>query len=152
MRNPNWTEEDIYRVAERGHWLHLQGRYLEAAIIFQGLVAADPEDRYSREALAAAWLALGQPERAIEHLDYWLSREPSDLAMRSRRMEAYLLSGNFSAAVRDFEYLRKVLPTHQVRRLELTLEVSARNPALFSGGSYDNNGGSYDKNDNRRVL
>src|SRR5690242_5345901 len=99
MRNPNWTPEEIYRIAERGHGLHLQGRYVEAAIIFEGLVAADPDNRYCRDALAAAWLALDRPENAIEQLDYWLMREPSDLGMRARRLEAFLMAGDFPSAV-----------------------------------------------------
>src|SRR4051794_31806447 len=112
MRNPNWTDEDIYRIAERGHSLHLQGRYREAAVIFQGLIAADPDDRYCREALAAALLALDEPERAIEQLNVCLTRQPGDLAVRVRRVEAYLLAGNFSGATRDYQYLEHLLPGH----------------------------------------
>jgi tetratricopeptide (TPR) repeat protein len=126
MRNPNWTEEDIYVVAERAHSLHLQGRYREAGIIFQGLVAADPENQYCRESLAAAWLALDEPEHAIEQLNVLLTRQPGDLAIRARRLEAYLLAGNFPAAIQDFEFLEHVLPSHQVRRLELSVEAAAR--------------------------
>lgn len=126
MRNPNWTEKDVYLVAERGHSLHLQGRYREAAVIFQGLVAADPDNAYCRESLAAAWLALEEPEHAIEQLNALLMRQPGDLAIRARRLEAYLMAGNFPAAIRDFEFLEHLLPSHQVHRLELTLEATAR--------------------------
>ena len=129
MRNPNWTAEDIYRVAERGHSLHLQGRYREAAIIFQGLIAADPDDRYCREALAAAWLALDEPERAIEQLNVCLQRQPSDLSARVRRVEAFLLAGNVAGAARDYEYLEHLLPSREARRLKLTMESAGRQPA-----------------------
>jgi predicted Zn-dependent protease len=130
MGKPGWSAEEIYLIAERGHSLHLQGRYREAAVIFQGLVAADPDDHYCRESLAAAWLGVGKPERAIEQLNALLVRDHGDLAVRARRFEAYLMAGNFSAAVRDFEYLKHLLPGHQVRRLELTLEAAARREAL----------------------
>ena len=130
MLNPNWTEDDIYRIAERGHSLHLQGRYREAAVIFQGLVAVDPQNHYCRESLAAAWLALDEPERAIEQLNLLLTREPGDLAVRARRLDGFLLASNFPAAVRDFEYLKYLLPAHQVRRLELSLEAAARKSTL----------------------
>jgi tetratricopeptide (TPR) repeat protein len=126
MRNSNWTEEDIYLVAELGHSLHLQGRYWEASVIFQGLVAADPENLYCHESLAAAWIALEKLERAIEQLNILLTRQPSDLAVRARRLEAYMLAGNFAAAIRDFEFLEHLLPAHQVRCLELSLEAMAR--------------------------
>jgi predicted Zn-dependent protease len=121
-----WAEEDIYLIAERGHSLHLQGRYREAAVIFQGLVAADPENHYCREALAAAWLALDEPERAIDQLNILLTREPGDLFVRARRLEAYVAAGNFPAAIQDLEFLEHLLPAHQVRRLELSLESTAR--------------------------
>src|SRR5262249_54281847 len=119
-------ESDIYLVAERAYSLHLQGRYRDAAIIFQGLVAVDPENPYCRESLAAAWLAMEEPERAIEQLNVLLSRQPSDLAVRARRLEAYFMAGNFPAAIQDFEFLEHLLPSHQVQRLELGLEATAR--------------------------
>jgi tetratricopeptide (TPR) repeat protein len=126
MRNPSWSEQDIYLVAKRGYSFHLQGRYREAGVIFQGLVAVDPENQYCRESLAAVWLALGEPERAIEQLNVLLTRQPSDLAIRARRLEAYVQAGNFPAAIQDFEFLEHLLPSHQIRRLELSLEAMAR--------------------------
>jgi hypothetical protein len=39
------------------------------------------------------------------------------------------MAGNFPAAVRDFEFLKHLLPSHQVRRLELSLEAAARRAA-----------------------
>jgi tetratricopeptide (TPR) repeat protein len=125
MSGITWTDEDIYRIAERGHSLHLQGCYREATVIFRGLVAADPENHYCREALAAAWLALEEPERAIEQLNVLLARQPGDLVVCARRLEAYLAAGNFPAAIRDFEFLEHLLPPEQVRRLELSLESTA---------------------------
>jgi tetratricopeptide (TPR) repeat protein len=130
MRKANWTDEDIYLIADRGHSLHLQGRYREAAIIFQGLAAAAPQNSYCRESLAAAWIALDEPARAIEQLNVLLTRDPNNLAVRARRLEAHLMAGDFPAAVRDFEYLKHLLPARQVRRLELSLEGAARKATI----------------------
>jgi len=130
MRKAGWSETDIYLIAERGHSLHLQGRHREAVVIFEGLVAADPQNRYCREALATAWLTLDEPERAIDQLNILLTRDPADLSVRARRLEAYLLAGNFPAAVRDFEFLRNLLPASEVRRFEASLEGGARRAAL----------------------
>ena len=135
MRKPGWTEEDVYLIAERGHSLHQEGRYRDAAVIFQGLVAVDPENHYCRESLAATMIALGEPERAIEQLDVVLKHQSGDLAVRARRLECYLLAGNFPAAVRDFEYLKHLLPSHQVGRLEMILEAGARKATLPRGRS-----------------
>ena len=131
MRSPHWTEHDVYLVAERAHSLHLQGRYREASIIFQGLAAVDPENQYCLESLAAAWLALDEPERAIQSLNILLARQSGDLAVRARRMEAYLLAGNLAAAARDFEFLQHLLPAHQVRRLELSMEAAVRKAEIM---------------------
>ena len=96
MRNPNWTEEDIYRIAERGHSLHLQGRYREAAVIFQGLIAVDPRRSTTAGKL---WPLPGWPwtnPSARSSNSTVLTRQPGDLAVRVRRVEAYLLAGDFS--------------------------------------------------------
>ncbi len=126
MQNSNWTERDVYLIAELGHSLHLQGHYREAVVIFQGLVAVDPENRYCLEALAAAWLALGEPERAIEHLNSLLAHQPADLSARARRLEAYLQIGKVAAAARDFAFLEHLLPAGEIRRLELSVEAARR--------------------------
>ena len=131
MATSHWPAGDIYRIAERGHLLHMQGRYREAAVIFEGLVAADPGNRYCREALAAAWLALGEPPRALEQLDVLLSDAPGDLAVRVRRSETYLLAGDRNAARSDLEFLRHLLPRSEIRRLELALETGAAQATSF---------------------
>ena len=126
MRSLHWTDHEVYLVAERAHSLHLQGHYREAGVLFQGLAAVDPENQYCIESLAATWLALGEPERAIESLNILLDRQSGDLAVRARRMEAYLRAGDLAAAARDFEFLHHLLPAHQVRRLELSMEAVRR--------------------------
>ncbi len=127
---PGWTQDDIYRISERGYSLHQQGRYREAAVIFDGLVAVDPHNDYSREALAAACLALGEPERALEQLDIVLARDSGHLSARARRFEAYLEMEDFSGAKSDFDILKHLLPGHEVRRLGLRLETAIRNTTM----------------------
>jgi hypothetical protein len=48
-----WSQEEIYYIAERAYRLYLQGRLREAAILFAGLIAIDPENAYCRRALAS---------------------------------------------------------------------------------------------------
>jgi tetratricopeptide (TPR) repeat protein len=142
MRKPGWTEEDVYIVAERAWSLYLQGRYQEAAVIFEGLVAADPENRYCRDALAAAWLAAGDPEKALEQLTVLLRLRSDDLGARTRRVDAYLQVGNYAAALADFEVLKDLLPRSEIRRLRFRLEAAAAQPQLNSGPSKDRPSGS----------
>ncbi len=127
---PGWTQDDIYRISERGYSLHQQGRYREAAMIFDGLIAIDPQNDYGRDALAAACLALGEPQRALEQLDMILARDSGRLSARARRFEAYLEIQDFASAKADFDILKHLLPAHEVRRLGLRLETAIRNTTM----------------------
>ena len=132
MGRYGWSEEDIYLVAERAHSLYLQGRFREAAIVFEGLVSADPDNQYCREALAAVWLALEEPQRAVDELTRLLARDEGNLAARARRFEASIRHGDLGAALADFDFLKFVLPQTEIRRLELQLQ-SAAAKATFPG-------------------
>jgi tetratricopeptide (TPR) repeat protein len=83
-----WTREEIYYVAQRGHRLYREGRLLEAAMLYEGLIAIDPEDAYCRKALAAAYVRLNQYDRAIGHLDAVLAGNPLDAEALRGRTEA----------------------------------------------------------------
>ena len=131
MSISEWPAEDIYRIAERGRSLHMQGKYPEAIVIFEGLLAADPQNAYCREALAAAWLAMGEPQQAIEQFDTLIRQTPGNLVARAHRTEAHLQAGNLDAARSDFEFLRRLLPDSEIRRLELALETAARKATFF---------------------
>ena len=39
-----WTEEDIYLVAQYAYELHLEGYNYDAAVIFEGLLAINPDN------------------------------------------------------------------------------------------------------------
>ena len=127
---PGWKRDDIYRICERGYSLHQQGRYREAAVIFDGLVAVDPDNDYCRDALAASFLALGEAQRAVEQLDTVLAHDSGHLAARARRFEAYLQMGDFAAARADFEVLKQLQPAHEVRRLGLRIETAIRRATI----------------------
>lgn len=129
-----WTSGDVFRIAERGFSLHQQGRHREAAVIFDGLIAVDPQNVYCRDALAAAWLAMGEPQRAIEQLNMILRRDGGNLTARSRRLEAHLLVGDFTSAKADYDVLNRLLPAHESRRVALRFETAVRQ-ATLPGGS-----------------
>jgi predicted Zn-dependent protease len=127
----DWTEEDVYLIAERAHALYLQGRYREATVIFEGLVAVAPESSYCREALAALYLLLNEPERALAQLNELLARQPGHVTARARRCEAWLRAGRADEARRDFERIRREVAPSCATRLRLLLE--SPQPALPSG-------------------
>ncbi len=121
MAQMNWTDEEIYLLADRGYALYRQGQYQGAAVIFEALTVLDPLNAYCRTALATVCMALGQPERAVKELSLLLSRNPSDLEARARRCEAYCDLGNWNDARQDLAVLRRNGERHHVQRLSWRL-------------------------------
>jgi tetratricopeptide (TPR) repeat protein len=73
-----WTREETWHIAYRAWRLYREGRLGEAAILFEGLLAIDPENAYCRKGLAAICMGRRQYDSAIAHLDTVLAREPRD--------------------------------------------------------------------------
>ena len=124
MRQFGWTDEDVYLVAERGWHLYLQGRYVEAATIFDGLLAVDPENSYAAGALAGTWIAMGRPDMAVERLNAFLALRPGDMETRARRCEALLACGRQEEAKADWQAL-----PHKQRFAALALRLEATTAA-----------------------
>lgn len=115
----NWTDEEVYLVAERAYAMYQQGRYREAAVMFEGLCALDPANAYCANALAACLYQLGEYERVVDCVNRLLSRRPNDWEARSRRCEALLSLSRVDEARRDFDALRAARVEPHVKRLEL---------------------------------
>ncbi len=125
MPQYGWSEDEIYLVAGRAHSLYSQGRCLEAAMIFKGLLAADPQNAYVSYALATTCLALGQTEQAMSLLTAMIERDPGNIEARARRCDVLLKLGKGEAASVEFSQLKALLPTAEAARLEARLR-SAR--------------------------
>jgi tetratricopeptide (TPR) repeat protein len=136
-----WSREEVYYVAERGYRLYCEGRLHEAAILFAGLVAIDPENAYCRRALAAISSGLGQFGSAIRHRNAILECDHNDMDALAGRCEALMAAGDFRAARRDLDSLA-VLPDgaqHASRlRLRFLSQVAfapddRKSPQLLAG-------------------
>jgi Flp pilus assembly protein TadD len=123
---PTWSREDWYYIAERAYRLYSEGRVPEAAVLFEGLAAIDPDDAYSRKALAAISIRLGRPEFAIQHLDAVIASDRSDAEALAARCEVLIAMRELDLARRDLNALER-LPAGlaNVRRLEMCLRQSA---------------------------
>jgi predicted Zn-dependent protease len=117
----SWTTEEIELVAERAYQLHLQGKHLDAAIIFEGLLAVDPRNVYCMEALAALSLKLGSPENALEYANHALAFAPSQVEALACRCEANLLLNRFAAAQQDLESIEELQAKTHVARLTMRI-------------------------------
>jgi tetratricopeptide (TPR) repeat protein len=123
-----WTEEEIFLVAQRGHALFVQGRYDEATIIFEGLIAVDPSNLYCTNALAALFIRQGKAAKAVELLDRILEIYPNDSDSRARRCEALLLLGRTADAQKDWDILKRSSKP-EFARLQILLELAGRGSA-----------------------
>jgi Flp pilus assembly protein TadD len=122
---PTWSREDRYYIAERAYRLYTEGRLSEAAILFEGLADIDPEDAYSRKALAAISIRLGRPELGIQHLDAAITRDPRDAEALAARCEVLVAMRDLDSARRDLNLLKHhPAGLAHVRRLELCLRQS----------------------------
>jgi predicted Zn-dependent protease len=117
----NWTDEDLYLIAERGHLLYLQGRFDEAKILFEGLVSINPRDWYFNNALAAIYIKMSNPHAAVELLDELLRQYPADIESRIRRCEALLEAGRTEEAKAQLLELRSRHSDPRIARLALRL-------------------------------
>jgi predicted Zn-dependent protease len=125
MAEAGWTSEELYLLAERGYGFYQQGRYEEAAVIFDGLIALDPGNSYYRTALAAICLALGDAKRAVDELSTVLENTPADLEARARRCEAYCDLRRWAEARRDLAVLQRNGERNHSLRLAWRLQAQA---------------------------
>ncbi len=125
MPEKGWTSEEIYLLAERGYAFYRQGRYEEAAVIFDGLLTLDPLNVYCRTALAAVCLAMGHAQRAANELSVLLERNPADHEARARRCEAYCDLKRWSEARQDLAILQRNGEQNHARRLAWRVQAGA---------------------------
>ena len=117
-----WTAEDVFLVSDRAYSLFQQGRYREAALLFDGLVAVDPGNSYCVNALAACHYMLGEPQQTVAVLSRFLDAHPNDVEAHSRRCEAFLQLGRTNEARQDLEFLNKQGAGSYARRLRLLFD------------------------------
>lgn len=98
-----WNKDEIRIISEIAYSLAQQGRYSEAVVIFEGLLAIAPVTAYFQSALGALNLRLKNYPKAIEHLDAALKIEATDVIALVNRGEANLLVGETEKARKDLE-------------------------------------------------
>lgn len=147
VKAPAWSREEIYYITERGYRLYCEGQLHEAAILFQGLIAIDPDNAYCRKALSAIDISLGRPELAVRHLSVVIARNRFDVEALAARCETLLAMKDLAAARRDLDSL-SALPAglENARRLRLQFlreaeSASAAQLPQLPGSRLDNSYG-----------
>jgi tetratricopeptide (TPR) repeat protein len=99
MSHVNWNAilgwgPDQLRGLSFTAWSYVrQGKYEEARVIYEGLVALDPKDSHHYEMLGAVCLQLGDYQKAIEALDRGLRLKPTHQPSLVNKAKALLLLG-----------------------------------------------------------
>jgi tetratricopeptide (TPR) repeat protein len=120
----DWNKDEIRIISEIAYSLAQQGRYGEAIVIFEGLLAIAPATGYFQAALGALKLRLKNLPKAIEHLTAALKIEEADVVSLVNRGEAHLLSGNVKLAREDLEKALQVAAQDRKKEIDINNETA----------------------------
>ncbi len=90
--------------------LYYQGKYREAAAMFTRAIQQDPNLLKAYRARAKAEEKLGLLDRALEDLNYFLSKNPKDQDALYLRMRVYIKKKDYEKALKDAELLLSISP------------------------------------------
>ncbi|GEM_PF-2679526 len=95
---------------QQGLDLYYQGKYREAAAAFTRAIQQDPGLLKAYRARAKAEEKLGLLDRALEDVNYFLSRNPRDQDALYLRMRLYIKKKKYEKALEDAELLLSISP------------------------------------------
>lgn len=98
MNVGSWGESERFAVRELGHLLFSEGRQDLAKVLFEGLVAVDPEDVWARVALGVVYRAEKRYDDAVTQMDEALRLDPKHLEAAIQLGEVKLLQGQSQEA------------------------------------------------------
>lgn len=131
-----WTDVDVYLVASRAYDFAMQGRYQEAIVLFDGLLAVAPANAYVRRSLAAVHLKTGNPLQAISVLDQAESAGTAPAAHRKLRLDALIALDWLVEAAQEFAQLRGSLSYPERNRYTALLQQKQPQlPNSFTGST-----------------
>jgi len=119
INRESWPAQDIYLVADKAYQLYQQGHLREAQVLFEGLLALAPDNRYCRLALSAVFASMNDLSGALIQLDEWIARDPRDLEARARRCEVCFRLGLLEKTHEDLAVLERARASAHIARLRL---------------------------------
>lgn len=123
MSESSLNPSETYVVARRAYEYALHGSYDSAAILLEGLLALDPNDRYAAVTLAAVRLKQNRPGDAATLLEAVRRRDARDEEATGLLAEARLAVGRVADTERLVEEMHAV-GTEVPERLRLRLEAA----------------------------
>jgi tetratricopeptide (TPR) repeat protein len=107
----DYSDEDLYQIAQHGYTLYLNGKFKDAQTIFEGLVALDPKSDYYYRALGVVYHRRGDAERAIRQFTHAVKVAPRSIASYVNRAEVHVSRRDFARAIADLSQAIQLSPT-----------------------------------------
>ena len=98
----NLSDDVLLAWANQGYFFYNQGKYTEAATIFEGLVALNPNVAYYHTALGSILEAQEKYDEALEEFNTALKTDAKDICAMVNRGEIRLRKGQVLEAAEDF--------------------------------------------------
>jgi len=107
----DYSDQDLYQIAQHGYTLYLNGKFKDAQTIFEGLVALDPKSDYYYRALGVVYHRRGDAERAIRQFTHAIKVSPRSIAAYVNRAEVHISRRDFSSAIGDLSQAIQLSPS-----------------------------------------
>lgn len=98
MNDFGFSQSEAYVIARRAYEYALQGAYEPASVLLEGLLAADPGDRYAVLTLAAVRIKQGRADEAVELLAARRRADARDEEIACLLVEAHAATGRKAEA------------------------------------------------------
>ncbi|MFN7134255.1 MAG: tetratricopeptide repeat protein, partial [Myxococcales bacterium] len=97
------TADGLVNQALFGHTLFARGRMREAQVVFESIVAREPDEAFPYSMLGSVYLAQNDLGRALALFDAALTMDPTDPSALVNRAEIRLRRGQAKLALKDLD-------------------------------------------------
>lgn len=98
-----YTESELGTIAQIAYFMMMQGKYREAKILFEALIAIEPSNEYYYRALGLLAQKQGHSDAAIQQFGYAIQLAPNRPQAYVNRAEIYISLGNLELAEQDLK-------------------------------------------------
>ena len=98
-----YTNEELGTISQIAYYMMMQGKYREARILFEALVAIEPSNEYNYRALGVLAQHEGDSDRALEQFGYAIQLASKQPQAYVNRAEIHILRGDLAAAEQDLQ-------------------------------------------------
>ncbi|MGC4121959.1 MAG: tetratricopeptide repeat protein [Myxococcales bacterium] len=102
-RHTDAASQQLTTMALFGHTLYARGQLRQAQVVFENLVAREPDEAFAYTMLGAIFLAQEDDTRALALFDAAIGLQPDEMAALVGRAEIRLRRGQPQAALQDLE-------------------------------------------------